>query len=210
LDSLNRPLFAHKYVTAGGQIELASEDPGVGWVTGVIDSNGGAGAPSLAIDPDTSFPAVAYRRANGPWYADWDGTAWNPIKVNSTAFVGGTSLAFDPADGNPVFAYQVGASLQDLHLAWFDGAVWQNQLVDSDGVGLFPSLAFNTFGNGFPSIAYMVDQGSFDDLYFIEDPPAAVPEPNTLALAILPLARLLLLNRRGRGVHRGVGEGSTD
>jgi len=179
-DSLNRPLISYSDVTDGG-IHLAVRDPGVGWATGLIDSNGSPAAASLAINPTTGFPAVAYRRADGPWYAEWDGTAWNPLKVTSSAFVGGTSLAFDPADGNPAFAFQEGASLQDLRLAWFDGVTWQDQLVDSDAVGIVPSLAFNPYGSGFPSIAYMVDQGSFDDLYFIEDPPALVPEPASIA-----------------------------
>ena len=69
------------------------------------------------------------------------------------------SLAFDPADGNPAIAY-CDITNGDLKLAWHDGSTWQTQTVDAVGnVGCTPSLAFNDYGSGFPSIAYF-DNGS--------------------------------------------------
>ena len=44
------------------------------------------------------------------------------------------------------------------------------------------SLAFNDFGTGFPSIVY---GDNVNNLYFIEDPPAAVPEPTTIVLVLI-------------------------
>lgn len=194
-DALNRPHIVFENITVGGQIDIAIKDSGVGWVTGTIDDNGGPLRPSLAFDPETGFPAVAYGRGNGPWYAEWDGTTWNPVQVAPSFAIGGTSLAFDPADGNPAFVYQEGITSYDLYFAWHDGSSWQHQIVDSDTVGIFPSLAFNPFGNGFPSIAYTVDQGTFDDLYFIEDPPTLVPEPSAAVMLAMGIAGIFVRRR---------------
>jgi hypothetical protein len=152
-----------------------------------VDSPGNTGAySSLAIDPDNGYPAIAYYdlTLGDLRYAAWNGTVWLLTTIASTGDVGlFPSLAFDPADGNPAISYY-DLTNGDLRLAWFNGSIWQTQPGDTAGdVGRFTSLAFNDYGNGFPSIAYF--DGTGNTLYFIEDPPASVPEPQTAILLAL-------------------------
>ena len=130
--------------------------------------------PSLAIDPDTGYPAIAYydSAAGDLVYAEWDGTQWLFTPVDMAGVTGlWPSLAFDPADGNPAIAYQDQGG-GDLKLAWHDGGQWNTQVVVNGTfevpTGYTPSLAFNDFGTGFPAIAYF---GIDSNLYFVEDPP---------------------------------------
>jgi hypothetical protein len=186
-DPLNCPMIAHVDAT-NADLRFSVQEPGIGWATKTVDSTGNTGVyPSIAIDPDTGFPAIAYNDFTNSdlRYAAWDGHAWNLTTVDATGSVGNfSSLAFDPADGNPAIAYSDFTGDGDLKLAWHDGSNWQTQTVDAVGnVGRTPSLAFNDYGSGFPSIAYFSDSvpGS---LFFIEDPPA-VPEPvSAMLLAI--------------------------
>jgi hypothetical protein len=200
-DPLNRPMIAHLDDT-NFDLRFSVQEPGVGWVTTTVDGVGSTGnRPSIAIDPDTGSPAIAYRdNTNADLrYAAWDGDSWNLTTVDATGSVGeNASLAFDPADGNPAIAY-FDSTNADLKLAWHDGSTWQTQTVDGVGsVGRSPSLAFNDFGNGFPSIAYF-DSGSAGtgQLFYIEDPPAAVPEPATLHLVALAAIVQCVGSRRG-------------
>jgi hypothetical protein len=186
-DPLNRPLIAH-YDNTNGDLRFSVQEPGIGWVTTTVDSANVTGwLPSIAIDPDTGFPAIAYYDSTNAnlRYAAWNGDTWILSTLDSSGDVGHySSLAFDPADGNPVVAY-LNSTSANLKLAWHDGSIWRTQTVDAVGdVGLSPSLAFNDYGSGFPSIAYL-DSGfnGSGQLFFIEDPPApAVPEPATLLL----------------------------
>jgi hypothetical protein len=193
-DPLNRPMIAYTDFT-DADVDFAVEEPGVGWVTSTIDDATGSDYASIAIDPSTGLPVVAYERNADVMFATWNGSAWNSELVNSpvASTIAGVSLAFDPADGYPAIAYRINAGINDLYFSWFDGVSWSSQGVDFTNVGASPSLAFNSFGNGFPSIAYVVEAGTFDDLYFIEDPPLAVPEPAT---AVLMLAGLAAVYRR--------------
>jgi hypothetical protein len=203
-DPLNRPMIAH-YDSTNDDLRFSVEEPGTGWATTTVDSTGNTGRlPSIAIDPDTGFPAIAYRDSTAIdlRYAAWDGDSWNLTTVDSIGSVGDSpSLAFDPADGNPAIAY-FDTTNADLKLAWHDGSAWQTQTVDGVGsVGRYPSLAFNDYGSGFPSIAYF---DSTTSLFFIEDPPAAVPEPATLLLVTLAaisqgIGRMLTAWHRSRG-----------
>jgi hypothetical protein len=199
-DPLNRPMIAH-YDSMNDDLRFSVEEPGTGWATTTVDSTGDTGRlPSIAIDPDTGFPAIAYRDTTNTdlRYAAWDGDSWNLTTVDSAGSVGNdASLAFDPADGNPAIAYH-DTTNADLKLAWHDGSAWQTQKVDGVGsVGRYPSLAFNDYGSGFPSIAYFDTTTS---LFFIEDPPAAVPEPATLFLVTLA-AIVLCIGGRCHGSH---------
>jgi PEP-CTERM motif len=184
-DPLNRPMVAH-YDSTNLNLRFSVAEPGIGWVTTTVDADLGTGFfPSIDIDPDTGYPAIAYYDGVDQElrYADWDGDMWNLTTIDSDGNVGQyPSLAFDPADGNPAISY-TDIDGGNLKIAWHDGSMWQTQTVDAVGdVGLGTSLAFNDFGTGFPSIAYL-DSGQ--SLYFIEDPPAAVPEPSSLALLTL-------------------------
>jgi hypothetical protein len=186
-DPLNRPMIA-QFDAANEDLRFSVQEPGIGWVTTTVDSTGStAYYPSIAIDPDTGFPAIAYWDASSIdlRYAAWNGDTWILTTVDSIGTVGAfPSLAFDPADGNPAIAYYNSGS-NDLKLAWHNGTAWQTQTVESAGdVGIAPSLAFNDYGSGFPSIAYF-DAGT--SLFFIEDPPA-VPEPASLLLLAIGLA----------------------
>ncbi len=99
---------------------------------------------------------------------------------------------------NPAIAYFKNTN-DDLKLAWHDGVSWQTQTVDAVGnVGHTPSLAFNDFGNGFPSIAYFEEAGpGTDNLYFIEDP-LPVPEPRAVWLLACGAALVATARRRDR------------
>ncbi|MEX0611586.1 MAG: PEP-CTERM sorting domain-containing protein [Pirellulales bacterium] len=186
-DPLNRPMIAHQDGTSF-HLRFSVQEPGIGWVTATIDSTGSTGwHPSIAIDPDTGFPAIAYFDDTNDQlrYAAWDGNAWNPTSLYSGSVGLYTSLAFDPADGNPAIAHS-DLPNGDLKLAWHDGSIWQTQPVDQVGsVGYTPSLAFNDYGSGFPSIAYFDANGT---VFFIDDPPAAVPEPASAMLLAIGLA----------------------
>jgi hypothetical protein len=190
-DPLNRPMVAAWDVMTD-ELKFSVEEPGIGWVTAVIDTVASPPgfAPSLAIDPDTGYPAIAYGGGTtGLRFAAWNGDAWDLTTIDSTLDYGSlVSLAFDPADGHPAISY---ASLESLALriAWHNGSTWQTQTVDGTNGFNQSSLAFNDFGNGFPSIVYVNPFGT----YFIEDPPLAVPEPAT---AVLMLAGLAAVYRR--------------
>jgi hypothetical protein len=169
-DHLARPMVA-----AGledGELRLWVRDlgsPGFLSVSIAFDAE----HPSLAIDPDTGFPAIAWHNSleNDLEYAEWDGDQWVYTTIDSTNFTGlYPSLAFDPGDGRPAIAYQ-DISEGDLKLAWHDGQGWNIQTVVDQTIkvptGYNPSLAFNEFGDGLPAIAY------FDiaqDLHYVADP----------------------------------------
>jgi hypothetical protein len=130
--------------------------------------------PSLAIDPDTGYPAIAYHDSANQnlVYAEWDGDQWVATNVDTAGITGlWPSLAFDPADGNPAIAYHSQTD-GDLMFAWHDGVQWNTQVAVNGTfevpTGFTPSLAFNDFGTGFPAIAYF---GIDSNLYFVEDPP---------------------------------------
>jgi hypothetical protein len=197
-DSLDQPMIAHQD-RSNNDLRFSKLEPGIGWTTTTVDSAGLAGYQgSLAIDPDTGYPAIAYFNdgTQDLRYAAWNGTSWVLTTVASTGDVGRyPSLAFDPADGNPAISYY-DLTNGDLRLAWFNGTIWQTQPVDTAGnVGQYTSLAFNDYGTGFPSIAYFDSTGT--NLYFIEDPPAIVPEPWAAGL-LIPGAFVGLVWHRSR------------
>jgi hypothetical protein len=200
-DLLDRPMIAH-YNSSTADLEFAVLDTGLGWVNTVVDSTNSTGTYlSMAIDPDNGYPAISYYDASlgDLRYAAWNGTAWNRTTIDSAGNVGlHTSLAFDPADGNPAISYYDQTN-GNLKLAWFNGTSWQTQPVDTPGtVGVTTSLAFNPFGDGFPAIVY---GDNLNNLYFIQDPPASVPESSTVLMLVTIAAGALARNRRRNGME---------
>ncbi len=201
-DPLNRPMLS--YVTERGELMFGMKET-LEWLTRSIDTNeiNIEIASSLAIDPDTGFPAIAYTSIflNGSLkYAEWDGNDWVLQTVDGVGSTGlQPSLAFDPTDGNPAIAYH-NPDNDDLRIAWHDGLGWQTGIVDANNgggsIGINPSIAFREFGTGnkVAAIAYHDDSGN---LYYIEDPPiVSVPEPATAWLALA--ASLVLWTRCSR------------
>lgn len=188
-DSQNRPRIAYRR-TSTNTVTLATQGKGA-WVLHLLPYTT-TDAPSMAIDPDTGDPALAFVRSTDGdlLYVEWDEYHWTSSVVD-TGNTDAPSLAFDPADGHPAIAYDED---NDLRFAWFDGSVWHTQTVDATA-GENPSLAFNEYGDGWPVIAYM-DTASPGHLYVIQDPPG-LPEPATVAL--LALGGLAIIRRRRSG-----------
>ena len=152
---------------------------------------------SMALDPDTGYPAIAYGESDGDlFYATWDGNFWQSEKV-ADGFQ--PSLVFDPSDGEPVIAYQrEGGGLSLAYLDADDG-LWKDQVVDgTSGVGLWPSLAFNPYGDEPLGIAYLNSSGT---IHYMQDPPI-VPEPATMGLVLIGCAAVMAFRRSARGRKR--------
>jgi len=193
-DGQNRPMIA--YLNTEG-VNFAIRGSG-GWATSVIEALEMWARVSLAVDPNSGHPVIAYvhDQVEGGCplkLAEWNGNEWEVTNLGvylHDTFVA-VSLAFDPADGNPAIAYRDDGN---VGFAWFDGAVWQEQIVDEPpGWGENVCLAFNDWGDGWPSIAYNID----DVLYFVHDPPAA-PEPAAVVLLLLG-SGAVVLRRHLRG-----------
>jgi len=189
-DAQNRPLITYVDM-ANEDLMFAVYDPQIGhWTTGLVDPNLG-GLPSLALNPTTGQPAMAYADAAGDLtYIEWDGYNWSaPLALGAAAF-GGCSLAFDPADGNPAIAF--GAADQ-LFFIWHDGIAWQPPQLLDPAAGENPSLVINEYGDGWPAVSYIDDDTG--ELWFIQDPPAA-PEPGTLAILLAGAAAVVRRRRK--------------
>lgn len=210
-DQSNRPMMA--YQDADSQdLMFAVQDAGTAWLNMTVDSAGSQGwMPSLAVNPMTGYPAIAYAGDGGAnlRYAEWDGHDWQMTVLPNDRgnAIEGVSLAFDPADGNPAIAYREGDPLGGgpapdwnfglLAFTWRHEDTWENQVIAWEGdTGLHPSVAFNDYGPGWAGIAYLDTLGN---VWYVEDPPA-VPEPATLALLAAGVAAVAV--GRGRGDRR--------
>jgi hypothetical protein len=182
-DPIARPYIG--FIDENDHVGVAGGDVGLTLGTTTPDPAVTSSFVSLAINPVTGYPAIAYNDIDGNAlkYAEFDGFAWNAEVVDVQAAADperdasdmSVSLAFDPADGNPAIAYtrdEIGIP-NTLAFAWNDGA-WNTQTVDiSAGVaGGAVSLAFNEalaggFGNGLPAIAYVSGNGEY---HYVEDP----------------------------------------
>lgn len=105
------------------------------WVTTTVDPAGAGGNwYGLDYSPSVAAPYVSYQKSGGIQIVAYrDGGVWIPHTVAASGAEGGSSIAFDSVTGHPVTAYGGPGSLT---YAWYDGASWQSELVDS-GFGSF-------------------------------------------------------------------------
>lgn len=114
------------------------------WSTETVDSTAGSGFfSSLAFNPVTGFPAIAYDApAKGNQtsvkLAEWNGASWTiSTALTDRGFNGGVALAFDPS-GNPA----VTATMGGAKFARRGGSTWSVQTIDSQGSGTVGSLVY--------------------------------------------------------------------
>lgn len=106
------------------------------------------GGASLALDPSTDRPRIAYVRqgydGTGVNFAAYDGQSWQTTFVEgSLGMLNELCLKLDPLTGNPRISGYRGDS-GDLVYASFDGSNWSVQTIDSVGsVGTWNSLDIN-------------------------------------------------------------------
>lgn len=128
------------------------------WSTSIVDAQDDPGKwSSVAFDPSSGLPAVAYHftnHRNGNHHIDalnfasFNGSFWE-IDEMITPAIGWIDLEFDPNTGLPFIAFKCGA---EVHVAWNDGAEWLTEMVDQSGSGSRVSLEFDPVGR--PTLAY--------------------------------------------------------
>ncbi|MCZ6688775.1 MAG: fibronectin type III domain-containing protein [Planctomycetota bacterium] len=179
-DTMDRPNVSYRFVPSGGAEELrfAVKDAGV-WTIHVVDSSTTrvGNSNSLAIDPTTDYPAIAYSKgpSSGPRnlrYSRWDGSGWtNEVDVDSADFgVSGISLDFD-AFGTPNVGYGL-VLLSDctgeLRVAQFDGTAWAIDAIQGMSNAClarsFISLAVDSSNT--PTVAYRDGDSGYAELRF--------------------------------------------
>ena len=175
IDSSDRPHISYQETTTDA-LKYAYHD-GVSWQIAIVDSGGSAGKySSLALD-SSDRPHISYYNdiGNDLKYAYNDGSVfWRIETVDSAGDVGiYTSLAID-SSGRPRISYtyfdDFMGEFESLKYAWYDGASWQTETVDSGGiVGSYTSLALDSSGS--PHISYY-DQtnGDLKYAYYVSDP----------------------------------------
>jgi subtilisin family serine protease len=128
---------------------------GAEWTTEVIDHVVAPRYTSLAFDPATGEPAVAYSAQTGVDSFDTlklarsVGGVWR-VEVVATGVAGYgvfASLAFDPVDGNPSIVHRTAPGISFLH---WNGASWDTEYVDS---GSCCSLVYGPDGAAY--VAYV-------------------------------------------------------
>ena len=102
---------------------------GSSWLTEYVDYTADVGRhASLAVDPVTDAPRIAYYNETGSlWFAAWSGTSWNLEMVSGGGVGEHASLALN-ASGEPRIAY-LDATNGRLMLAAKTGMTWSTESV---------------------------------------------------------------------------------
>jgi len=148
LDTQDRPRIAYRnsgymdllYAWTGPDID------GGPWITTTVDTTGDCGGwPSLELD-GAGYPRISYNCNNCLRYAHDDGNGWQieVVACGEGWYGWHTSLELDTQE-RPRISYQAAWPNHDLMYAWYDGAQWQHETVDSEGmVGYHTSLALDS------------------------------------------------------------------
>ncbi len=145
------PSIAYIYHhTHPGVLKIARFN-GASWDIEIVDSRDPYRGVSLAYDPVSGDPAIAYNirgeeNVRIPTFARWNGTTWEIEAVDSVGSE--TSLAYD-SSGVPFISIK--ASTQ-IKVAQRIGTVWEIEIVENVAVAGQTSLAFDQLGN--PSVSY--------------------------------------------------------
>ena len=177
-DTTDRPNVSYQLELSDGSQELkfAVKDAGV-WTIDVVDTHATrVGNPlSLAIDPTTDYPAIAYRKgpSSGPTflrYARRDGSGWtNEVDIESQGAFS-MSLDFD-AFGTPYVGYAMVLDPKncggELRVAQFDGIAWVIETIQGMGDACVArySLSLEVDLSNTPSLSYR-DQDNGKQLRF--------------------------------------------
>jgi hypothetical protein len=135
-------------------VQYVSCYTGSAWVADVVTASGAAGGSSLAIDPLSAEPAVAFGGGGSISFAWHDIAGWHTEVVQS-AFGGfhEPSLRYDPLTGEACLAYA--ATFDGVYFARRSSSgVWTRQRVVATTFPNSPVLQFSPDGNQ-PAIAYV-------------------------------------------------------
>jgi hypothetical protein len=104
------------YGATGGVLKFARYN-GTAWSVQTVPGATGVQATSLAFDPATNQPGIAFMtNSSGLRYAGYNGTTWTVYTFDGTAGDDGEiSLAFTPS-GNPAVAYEQVSSMTVKYL----------------------------------------------------------------------------------------------
>ncbi len=154
-DTANKDLKMARYVGSGGNCSADSN-----WSCETVDSSGDVGKySSIAIDPTTHLPAIAYWRTSPTnlklataWSGGWDiitvdedSGSYASLKIDAT---GTAHIAYHGSYGGLKYAKHVSGGSGNC-----GGNNYQCDVIhQGNGVGYYPSLALDVTGH--PRIAY--------------------------------------------------------
>ncbi len=150
-DLSGNPAIAYRLTGVKAAIKLARRS-GSAWTLEVVEAGAGARYNSLAFDPASGYPGVAYsddldrdNMLDSAKFAFWNGASWQ-IEVIETGMVGYgvfISLAYNPATGQPCVVHS-----RIRHACRTGPNSWQTEILDA---GNYESLAFNSSGEALVS-----------------------------------------------------------
>ena len=149
--STSRPYLSYQDGNASSRATVMAFDGSATWAPVGLPgfSTGMAMFTSLALQPNSSIPYVAYQDGYSPGSATvmaYDGSAWGLVGLRgfSAGFVAFTSLAMEPNSSIPYLAYQDGGHSSKATVMRFDGSAWLTVGLAgfSAGAAAYTSLAF--------------------------------------------------------------------